>query len=1146
MAALCNRLGVAGIFILVTVTGWSAAQSGRASSEKEKTGTLGLDAFKNLPPGAIIVVCDDLKTAQQLSPKLFVLTPKQYQDMLDKIEQSRNKELPKESVPGECRITGKVDAEVAQLHAEFRFLTERDGEPVLLACRMGQATAVSLDGNLPVVHPTERGLVVLPEKKGEHVAKLDLELNLRPPVPDRPRERGFELDLPGAAVTSLDLDVPEGVKEATLGVGGLDRSWSWSHIAPARVEGSRRHVAQQLGAATSLELSWKGPAPATSAPPFLTAQGTITVRLTEQVVATEAEWTLKPSGQPVSTWRLHVPPNAQVSVKSQGVDERLTAEVEPPERPGGTLRVVRLKEPTLDPIHVVVQVEQKRRPGPAPIGPFAVEGAVRQRGAVLIGAPAEAKLRVFARGALAPREVAAEDKRKDIKVAFTYWSVPTPEKAGQPFPPLLEVEADSSQGAVEARVDHFLQCLEENWKLETVLRITPLAAGVDTLVVQLPANYRLLPGTPRGGEPAISVKADTNPRVAEIKLDHRATQPFRLTLEGVYPAAPAQARHASLELPQLQQVLGRGPHKIVIQVADDRELESRERDPTWDVERTRYNRQTWTTSDRLPERVEIAWQPHRQELSLGSVADVALSARLGQVVQQIWGGSAQSTAEVRFRAPDDVGDVEVLERGEWDPKTRTVKLSRDASRNQPLRLRYSFPIRAEPVGGAPSPTFTVPLFVPVPDARCQTKIRINCGTGALVERVAGPWEEVDLEPAPDEKRLPSLVLRGERPEMPPRLHLTEATALATTAIERALIRVSVGEQGQQAYHASLLLNASSVRHLDFELPTQPATSNVRFEIGGLPVNWGGVEDQAALPVGVDPSRVARVRLGPGLARKIVRVDVWFQFAAGQLGSANSRWTRALPPLQSVLYAPRLCGDPGRGSVRWQVMLPADWVPLSHDGSLPADLEWTWRGWLVGTRPAASTADLERWLTGSEDRGVAEEGEASFASVVDWRTDLGSVTVYHAPRQAWLLACSIGLLAVFLALYFARTRRLLAWVLLAAVLGAVIATGIAWPGAFSALVYGCEPGVAALIVVGLVQWTMHRRYRRHVVFLPGFKRVKAGGSPLIPNGGGRSREPSTVDAVPQIPSNQWTVGSASPSGVGRTQLPGSSQTKVPPA
>jgi hypothetical protein len=51
----------------------------------------------------------------------------------------------------------------------------------------------------------------------------------------------------------------------------------------------------------------------------------------------------------------------------------------------------------------------------------------------------------------------------------------------------------------------------------------------------------------------------------------------------------------------------------------------------------------------------------------------------------------------------------------------------------------------------------------------------------------------------------------------------------------------------------------------------------------------------------------------------------------------------------------------------------------------------------------------------------------------------------------------------------------------------------------------------------VQWLMHQRYRRRVVFLPGFTRLK--GSTLI-RGGGRPRgEPSTVDAAPPAPSSQ---------------------------
>src|SRR5204863_5458526 len=99
------------------------------------------------------------------------------------------KGVPEEAAPGECRLTGKVDSDVVRLQAEFKFLTDKEPEQVLLACRLGQPTSVTLDGNLPIVHPTGRGLVLLVDKKGEHIAKLELEVNLSAKG-DRGSERG--------------------------------------------------------------------------------------------------------------------------------------------------------------------------------------------------------------------------------------------------------------------------------------------------------------------------------------------------------------------------------------------------------------------------------------------------------------------------------------------------------------------------------------------------------------------------------------------------------------------------------------------------------------------------------------------------------------------------------------------------------------------------------------------------------------------------------------------------------------------------------------------------------------------------------------------------------------------------------------------
>src|SRR5262249_55955925 len=397
---------------------------------------------------------------------------------------------------------------------------EKDGEQVLLGFHSGQPTGVTLDGNFPLFRSTNDGLILHVEKKGEHAARLELEVNLGP-MGDRARERGFELDLPGAAVARLELELPAGVKEAALGVTRSARTSAYS--VATREEGDRRRFVQQLGAATGLVVSWKAPAPQSeNAEPYLTAQGRITVRVFEQQVMSEAELTLEARGKPVDLWRLRVPPHASISIKPRGGDERPQAEVKEPSGPADPLREIHLKEPTTDKVQITVRVEQKREQSAVAVGPFAVEGARRQSGVILLAAPADARLRVFPRGMVGPRELSA-DEQKEFKAAFTYWGAPAAEQPGQPYPPFLEVDAESSRGTIEARVLHTLEKTEQNWKLTTVIDATPLTTGVDQISVQLPPDYRLLGGLgSKPGEPGYSVKLNPGgARVAEIQLEQK-------------------------------------------------------------------------------------------------------------------------------------------------------------------------------------------------------------------------------------------------------------------------------------------------------------------------------------------------------------------------------------------------------------------------------------------------------------------------------------------------------------------------------------------------------------------------------------------------------------------------------------------------
>ena len=136
------------------------------------------------------------------------------------------------------------------------------------------------------------------------------------------------------------------------------------------------------------------------------------------------------------------------------------------------------------------------------------------------------------------------------------------------------------------------------------------------------------------------------------------------------------------------------------------------------------------------------------------------------------------------------------------------------------------------------------------------------------------------------------------------------------------------------------------------------------------------------------------------------------------------------------------------------------------------------------------------------------------SLVGWQTAVQPVRLTHAPQQLWLLTCSLVVLVVGLGLYFLPLSRALFWVVLGLVGLGVVGVGIGWPSLLPAFLYGCQPGLAVLGLVLGVQWLLHRRYRRQVVFMPGFTRLKQGSSLVRTRTGSSNRsrgEPSTIDA-----------------------------------
>jgi hypothetical protein len=384
--------------------------------------------------------------------------------------------------------------------------------------------------------------------------------------------------------------------------------------------------------------------------------------------------------------------------------------------------------------------------------------------------------------------------------------------------------------------------------------------------------------------------------------------------------------------------------------------------------------------------------------------------------------------------------------------------------------------------------------------------------------VAEPvWRDEGTEVVPERRdRLPSLVLRGLRlsdsaraapaKETTPTIRLLDSvpTLLARAVIDRALIQVGVDDKGQQTYRARFLVSRWNTPSLEVELPLGVVSGSLEVRLQGAALPWHQLEGGG---------KVIQVKIKPELYPRPVVFEVRYQLSSGRpenTGWGNRSWqTRLAPPiLRGAVLLER---------VRWQVDLPPGWVHLDVAAGATAEQRWGRRGWLLGPRAALTSADLEQWLQGdgkSEETSAAnpeEPDESDTGSLILTTTTLEPLRLIHVPQQAWLLACSLVLLLVVLGLSLTPLSRPVFWTVVSLILLGILVLGFLWPGLLSSIIYGCEPGFAVLVFVLLVQWGLHRRYKRKLVFMPGFTRLKPGSSLVRRTGSSnRSREPSTVD------------------------------------
>jgi len=321
-------------------------------------------------------------------------------------------------------------------------------------------------------------------------------------------------------------------------------------------------------------------------------------------------------------------------------------------------------------------------------------------------------------------------------------------------------------------------------------------------------------------------------------------------------------------------------------------------------------------------------------------------------------------------------------------------------------------------------------------------------------------------------RKPTLLLRLDR----------SPSLLAAVVVDRALVQVKVEDDGLEVYVVRFRLSKVHTQGIDIRLPALAAVHSLKAKINGEESKPSIRDGKAHVPI---PAK---------LVGQPVELELAYQLPRNQ-PEPEGLW-------QTILHPPEILGNVFLGRVRWQVTVPEGWVPVTAGADIHLEQSWGWHGWLPAPEPSQDIGQLEEWLTEQPNRSTV------LPSLVCSRTTLEPLRLLRMPRQAWFLACSGVLLLVCLGLYFAPLSHYGFW-MIAALLGlGVVAAGVLWPAVLPTVLYGCQPGALVLAVLLGFQWMLQQRYRRQVVFLPGFKRLKPGSS-LVRSG--RPREPSTVDA-----------------------------------
>jgi hypothetical protein len=1088
---------------------------GKAKSkeiDKPKTPT----EKSKLPDDTIAIVVDNVLDAMGLFPKSVTMSLDKYIELKDRIKVLERQLKTDKKIPFSCRLEGKLDGDFVVLRAQFVFSTELPKTTVLLGLGGGHLLDEGdLEGQTPILDfNKDEGFRAIIEKEAkEH----HLTLNVRVPVQTKKSaagsiERCIELGMPGTPLTQLTLEMPGGVKELRC-----------NEI----LEKTKTPGRWQLGLAAqtkSLSLAWKEPLTLPGNAPLVKVEGQISAVVDEKDVQITAELFLEDRRSQTKDWKLVLPPQVTIDDVSVTAPGGLTSTLSRPTSQT-PYYVLHTSETTAERWQVTVAMKAPRPTSNAKvkIGPFYVLGAFQQTGTITVKMKPDASLgqRLIATRA----DGVTQHKNTEAETNFQYDAPPINEKNVKAAKAPLELEWRTDKNQVETQVTHelMLQTVNEGWDLETTSRIqmktrfpgikvidlrlpSPRPSGV--AVIGMVSPGLAFPGnmpwaqmwklSTHGNRGDFVVLDELNTPLKPIQDGAGKVRIFLDANLGAKPTTivvknkiriPAASRRLHLELPQPLNTRERAG-KITLQTDERIELQY---GPEGAEEPVPDHQQFAVSFDQSPAFVDLVWRPYRRESVAPSTLDIFLHEHTAEVKQVLRiprdQGFGAKDALIVLKLPAAITRKPGLSGGKIISHSSTKQtLVVDAQADAELVLSYDLDITPDrllhvtPIGLASA-------------SQMDVKIRVWSAAGGKVALVAdqrGSWKERSIEIVPGKEQFPALILQGYGANLPLTLEIGESAspALAAFVVDRSLIQVHTFDDGSQQVRARYLIRKVPTGYLDVELPLPVSRFHEKpiFKLGTFALQ--------ANPTDKDEKSL-RVKLPVGLVVMPTVLEISYTIPFAALDQ-NSFW-------RTTLYAPTFLSPAVIGQMRWQLTTPTRMIAASLGRDVRPDTKWSWQNCLRTPEPSYTTAELESWLTDEPSQSTLPV-TFGFAHI-----SMQPETVYHLPRQWWLLGCSGVLLIVTLGGYLSPLPRWAFWLMPLGLAVLVLVLALFCPAVVAPILFGLQPGVVLLLVFVGIHWFMHERYRRKLIFLPGFAQAKPGSTMVRNDSATRPRQGSTVDA-----------------------------------